>query len=527
MAEAFHHFKGAALDIGLEFNNSKCEVIPTAGSKAILNKNFFPDDNIFREDGNFELLGGPIGSDDYCNDHTQKRVDKAKEILVALGELPDPQVALILLRYCASFSKLVYSLRVVPHNKHKNALQSFDNAIRDCIESFLCCSFSNSEWSLASLSTKMGGLGLRSVEHHSPAAYLSSQAACYELCSKLDPHHTWDPNDQQSDSYKALTDFNSRVSLDKQLQLNDNTCPRQQILSQTIDSYSLENIRNLNQNKDHFQAHLNHTSASGAGSWLHSVPSKALGTHADGQLFRTMVQRWLRFPIYETEFHCPYCDVMVDRYNDYCLTCACGGDRTKRHNLLRNEVFHLCNSSGLSPELERPGLLELRPLIGSAHESGTGRDPNINRRPADVYIPRWRRGAPAALDLAVTSGLRSDLVSKSAEDGSAAVRSYEDYKRSYLNTETICQEEGITFIPLVCEADGGGWGPAAHRVWSLLAKHKSVRTGEQDSIIVTHLLQSLGLILHRENARSILRRSPNSASRDCSELLAASAVCYQ
>ena len=132
---------------------------------------------------------------------------------------------------------------------------------------------------------------------------------------------------------------------------------------------------------------------------------------------------------------------------------------------------------------------------------------------------------PAALDLAVTSGLKSDMVRRSAENGSAAVTTYEDFKRSYLNTEATCQEEGLSFIPLICEADGGGWGPAAHAVWSELAKYKSILTGEQNSTIAIRLLQSLGLILHKENARAILRRSLMVANRVFSELLAASAVC--
>ena len=123
-----------------------------------------------------------------------------------------------------------------------------------------------------------------------------------------------------------------------------------------------------------------------------------------------MVQRWLRVPLHETEFHCPYCDDIIDKYGDHCLTCSCGGDRTKRHNLLRNEIFHQCNSSGLSPELERPGLLQLRPLIGSSYESGAARDPNVDRRPADVQLPKWRRGMAAALENAVTSALCNDLV---------------------------------------------------------------------------------------------------------------------
>ena len=293
----------------------------------------------------------------------------------------------MLLRNCASFGKLVFSLRVVPHSKHSAALKSFDKAVRDCIEQFLCCSFSDSEWSLANLSTKMGGLGLRSVEHHSSAAFLSSQAACHELCIKLDSDYRWDPNNTQSDSYAALTDFNTKVQPDKQIQLAEDTRPRQQIMSQAIDSSTLKNIRERDLNNVHFQAHLNNITASGSGSWLHAVPSKALGTHADPLLFRTMVQRRLRVQIYDSEFHCPYCDEVVDKYGDHCLTCACGGDRTKRHNLIRNEVFHFCNSAGLSPELERPGLLQPRPLAGVAQDNGSKRDTNGNRRPADVFLP--------------------------------------------------------------------------------------------------------------------------------------------
>ena len=129
VAHAFQFIKDLSLQIGLEFNTTKCEVIPSAGEKAHINKSLFPVDIIYRDDGNFDLLGGPIGSDTFCNEHTKKRVEKATEVLDALGELPDPQVALILLRHCASFSKLVYSLRVVPHQKHSMALRDFDTAV--------------------------------------------------------------------------------------------------------------------------------------------------------------------------------------------------------------------------------------------------------------------------------------------------------------------------------------------------------------------------------------------------------------
>lgn len=142
--------------------------------------------------------------------------------------------------------------------------------------------------------------------------------------------------------------------------------------------------------------------------------------------------------------------------------------------------------------------------------------------PGGVEVPplRWTSLLPAAY-----ASRRQDIVNKSAEDGSAATKFYEHFKRSHLDTEATCRDEGINFIPVICEADGGGWGPTAHKVWSELAKHKSVRSGEQTSIIVTRLLQSLGLILRRENALSILRRYQSSIGQDYSELLTASAAC--
>ena len=509
----------------MKFNTSKCEVIPTAGLNANLNKTLFPNDVIFKEEGNFEFIGGPIGSDDYCNQHTKERVDKAMEVLTALGELPDPQVALTLLRHCAAFGKLVYSLRVVPHLKHRSALEDFDAAVRDCFESFLGCSISDAEWTLASLSTRMGGLGLRNTESHSSAAFLSSQMACHDLCKKIDSHYTVNINDINSDIHEAIIDVNTRVNPNDSINIEIDKRPRQQKISQAIDTGTLERIKFDNATDVKLQAHLNLTTSSGAGSWLHAVPSRSLGTHIDPLLFRTMVQRRLRVPIYDADFHCPFCDEIVDKYGDHCLTCSCGGDRTKRHNLIRNEVFHFCASSGLNPELERPGILQSRPLAGARQENGAPRGQDENRRPADVYLPKWRRGTPAALDFAITSGLRRDMVNHSAEDGSKATKLYENFKRSHLDTEELCRDNGVTFIPVICEADGGGWGPAAHKVWSELAKHKSIRSGEPSSIIVSRLLQSLGLILHRENARSILRRYPGNTWQDCSELLAASADC--
>ena len=220
--------------------------------------------------------------------------------------------------------------------------------------------------------------------------------------------------------------------------------------------------------------------------------------------------RRLRVPLFASEFHCPCCNGIVDRFGDHCISCEGGGDRTRRHNMVRNETFHFATSAGQSPELEKPGLLRLRPADGTLSEDGHrdhgGSSPE-HRRPADVYLPRWHQGTPAALDFAVTSGLRPELITASAQDGSAAATIYEDMKSAHLETFRHCRAEGIRFIPIVMEASGGGWGPQAHLVWAELAKCKSIVTGEPEATTASQLLQNLSCILHHENARAIMRRS--------------------
>ena len=56
VSRAFRDFTRAALQIGLEFNTTKCEVIPAAGEQATLDKSLFPSGIIYRNNGNFELL---------------------------------------------------------------------------------------------------------------------------------------------------------------------------------------------------------------------------------------------------------------------------------------------------------------------------------------------------------------------------------------------------------------------------------------------------------------------------------------
>ena len=335
------------------------------------------------------------------------------------------------------------------------------------------------------------------------------------MCAKLDSAFTTEYDNPDSPISAALRACNSKTQPDDALNMDNlrNKALRQKKLSRAIDSatHSTQKQQCIINHDPLRRAHLEYTSANACGQWLHILPSKHNHKAAEPLPYKIMIQRRLRAPIFDSEFSCPFCDATVDRYGDHCLVCSGGGDRTRRHNLLRNELFFACTSAGLGCELEKPGLLCPRPFVGAVPEDGVMPPSSAStgnaRRPADVYVARWRNGIPAAFDLAVTSGLRHDVASHSFNDPAYACRAYEDHKCNHLNTAAQCHADGIGFFPFIVEADGGGFGPQACNIISEIAKSKSQSSGDSDSVCATQVYQNLGFVLQRENSRAILRRA--------------------
>ena len=84
------------------------------------------------------------------------------------------QVALLLLRQCGSYCRLVHLSRNTPTPLVKEALALFDDRVQQCFSECTAVNASASSWQQAQLSLKRGGLGLRRLSCHSPAAYIVS-----------------------------------------------------------------------------------------------------------------------------------------------------------------------------------------------------------------------------------------------------------------------------------------------------------------------------------------------------------------
>ena len=139
---------------------------------------------------------------------------------------------------------------------------------------------------------------------------------------------------------------------------------------------------------------------------------------------------------------------------------------------------------------------------------------NESLRPANIYIPCLKVGQQAALDFAVTSGLRNDRVMQAAGNNRYATEEYAQHKRMTLNMDRLCMSNDIKFIPMIVEGSGGAWGLDAEDVFKVIIKSTASLGGETVSIIANQLYQALSVILHKANARAIFKRLPGQKHID-------------
>ena len=71
-----------------------------------------------------------------------------------------------------------------------------------------------------------------------------------------------------------------------------------------------------------------------------------------------------------------------------------------------------------------------------------------------------------------------------------------------------CNAEGIQFVALPIETLGG-WDRRAMKILNKLGHQLARHTGREDTEVLRHMYQRLGILLMRGNASLLLSRSPN------------------
>ena len=126
-------------------------------------------------------------------------------------------------------------------------------------------------------------------------------------------------------------------------------------------------------------------------------------------------------------------------------------------------------------------------------------------RSADIYLPSWKRGCPAALDVTVISTLQQATVQGAAATQGHALLVGEE--RKLATYAAACREVGVSFIPLVFESLGGLSDAAADSIASV-GRLLGQRLGTPPSESTRHLFQRCAITLWRGNAALWIRRCP-------------------
>ena len=192
---------------------------------------------------------------------------------------------------------------------------------------------------------------------------------------------------------------------------------------------------------------------------------------------------------------CPLCDGVLDRYNHHAATCVAGGERTLRHNAVRDVLFAWLHRAGFHPEKERPGLL----LPQSPDDTSSAA-----RRPADIYVPALS-GSPTALDFAITAPQRQETLALAGQQGGAAAAAYARDKEAEKQTAQACKSQGVAFVPMVAEATGT-WDVGAAVIIKHVARAVAARAGEEPGPLHSLLMQELCVAARSHRARAALRR---------------------
>eukprot|EP00731_Ephydatia_muelleri_P018057 Em0011g97a len=140
---------------------------PSTSVQHVMNKSCTP---------NLIILGAPIGEVAFCSSFIASKRAASSTLLSSLVKLGscDPQIALILLRMCGGFTKLVHVARSTPPSLALDELHAFDEQVRCTFTECQAIDTTDSSWMQAQLSLSRGGLGLRSLAHHSNAAFIAS-----------------------------------------------------------------------------------------------------------------------------------------------------------------------------------------------------------------------------------------------------------------------------------------------------------------------------------------------------------------
>ncbi|KAL5486987.1 hypothetical protein EMCRGX_G019537 [Ephydatia muelleri] len=190
------------------------------------------------------------------------------------------------------------------------ALQLFDVEVRQCFAQSIAVEVTDRAWQQAQLNLSHGGLGLRSVSHHSSAAYIASLCASgFGDAQNSHLSHT-------VDLFKKLVSPSEVISVDA-----ITTSPvHQRVLSKKLEDHQFSLLLEASSPAD--KARLLSVSAPHAASWLLVTPFPGRDLHLDPNELQISIQWWLGIDTARGS-SCSLCPgLALDRLGNHATTSA-------------------------------------------------------------------------------------------------------------------------------------------------------------------------------------------------------------
>ena len=197
------------------------------------------------------------------------------------------------------------------------------------------------------------------------------------------------------------------------------------------------------------------------------------------------VRIWLGIPIFPSHPNAQrcVCGHVLDTFGDHALSCGSGPTRTKRHDSLRDILWHalLTDNSDVKKE-QRTG----------------GQD--SSHRPGDIYHPDFINGKPAFFDITVRNSLQPRYVVSSATSAGTAALAGEAEKDERHEEDVV--SSGGLFFPLAVETLGY-WTPSSLKTLKTIASKTTSCNTTSLSQAFSNLMQQLSVKLWVYNARLV------------------------
>jgi hypothetical protein len=429
-----------------------------------------------------KVLGTPVGSADFVQQHADKRLADEKRLWDALQEVPDLQCAWVILLLCCG-PRANHLLRTLPPSQSARYAEAHDEGMWDTFERLLRGVPGDVDEvamarALATLPLRFGGLGMRSAARTANAAYWASLADTLPMIRERMPESAQEmvkalQGETATTEHSCLAEAREAAGL-----LQREGFARQPTWPALMEGQRPP--RNLgaepgewphgwqyyaSSTREHFfrrhevlaksmpadQAHLRSHSGRNAGAALSGVPT-AKEYELEPFQCRTLLLERLRLPLSLGEATCTGCGCPVDARGRHYASCTKTGRLKKRAAEPERVLARICREAGA---VVRQNVL-LKNLNANVRAS--------DKRAVEVVAQGLpcRGGKQLAVDVTLRSVLAADGTPHSraaSADGVVALRARQDKQSTY---PELVKAPRCELVVVAVETGGRFCDEAAH-----------------------------------------------------------------